>query len=169
MENEVIRITRQVCCRLCLAPDSECVSIYGVVAADREPLAQKIQSCVSIKVNIITSIVAYQRASPRVRCRVTQSPSICEPCRLYRENPFYPSIPPSILSIHAGGESFPVGRHSAWPRPGTRPPRPPAMRQCPDGAGPRRPRAAILCASIFPHPPRPPRSTPIHTCMHELY
>ncbi|XP_020715406.1 zinc finger protein hangover [Ceratitis capitata] len=42
---------RQNCCRLCLAPGSECISILNSYAADKEPLATKIQNCVSIKIN----------------------------------------------------------------------------------------------------------------------
>ena len=51
MDDEVIRIKRTACCRLCLAPDNECVSIFKTCAADKEPLAQKIQSCDNIKVS----------------------------------------------------------------------------------------------------------------------
>lgn len=40
----------RLCCRLCLAPDSECVPIMKTEAADKEPIAQKINFCVSIKV-----------------------------------------------------------------------------------------------------------------------
>ncbi|XP_067639570.1 zinc finger protein hangover isoform X2 [Eurosta solidaginis] len=43
--------TRQNCCRLCLAPGSECISILNSYAADKEPLATKIQNCVNIKIN----------------------------------------------------------------------------------------------------------------------
>lgn len=42
---------RHNCCRLCLAPDNECISILNSYAADKEPLASKIHSCVSIKVS----------------------------------------------------------------------------------------------------------------------
>ncbi|KAL5276891.1 hypothetical protein ACFFRR_002229 [Megaselia abdita] len=42
--------SRHQCCRLCLAPDSECISIFKSYAADKEPLALKIQSCVNIKI-----------------------------------------------------------------------------------------------------------------------
>ncbi|XP_059615643.1 zinc finger protein hangover-like [Phlebotomus argentipes] len=38
-------------CRLCLAPDNECVSIFATAAADREALAMKILACVNIKVH----------------------------------------------------------------------------------------------------------------------
>lgn len=38
-------------CRLCLAPDSECVPIFATAAADKEPLSSKIQACVNIKVS----------------------------------------------------------------------------------------------------------------------
>lgn len=43
--------TRQSCCRLCIAPASECISIINSYAADKEPLATKIQNCVNIKVS----------------------------------------------------------------------------------------------------------------------
>lgn len=39
-------------CRLCLAPDTECVPIFATAAADKEPLSTKIFSCVNIKVSI---------------------------------------------------------------------------------------------------------------------
>ncbi|XP_036319556.1 zinc finger protein hangover [Rhagoletis pomonella] len=42
---------RQNCCRLCLAPGSECISILNSYAADKEPLATKIQNCVSITIH----------------------------------------------------------------------------------------------------------------------
>lgn len=38
-------------CRLCLAPDTECVPIFATAAADKEPLSNKILSCVNIKVS----------------------------------------------------------------------------------------------------------------------
>lgn len=40
-------------CRLCLAPDNECVPIFTNSAADKEPLSIKIQACVNIKVGLI--------------------------------------------------------------------------------------------------------------------
>lgn len=45
------RIARNGGCRLCLAPDTECVPIFATAAADKEPLSNKILSCVSIKVS----------------------------------------------------------------------------------------------------------------------
>lgn len=39
-------------CRLCLAPDSECVPIFATAAADKEPLSNKIFACVNIKVSV---------------------------------------------------------------------------------------------------------------------
>lgn len=42
-------------CRLCLAPDTECVPIFATAAADKEPLSHKILSCVNIKVSDKTS------------------------------------------------------------------------------------------------------------------
>lgn len=51
-------IVRRGGCRLCLAPDSECVPIFATAAADKEPLSSKIQACVNIKVSCaIYSIV----------------------------------------------------------------------------------------------------------------
>lgn len=44
--------SRRVCCRLCLAPDNECVSIFTTSAADKEPLSSKIAACVRIKVSV---------------------------------------------------------------------------------------------------------------------
>lgn len=41
---------RKNCCRLCLAPEEECVPIFANFAADRQRLDQKIFSCVRIKV-----------------------------------------------------------------------------------------------------------------------
>ncbi|KAH8308483.1 hypothetical protein KR044_011978, partial [Drosophila immigrans] len=41
---------RQSCCRLCIAPASECISIINSYAADKEPLATKIHNCVNIKI-----------------------------------------------------------------------------------------------------------------------
>lgn len=49
------RQARQNCCRLCLAPDSECISILNSYAADKEPLAAKILHCVNIKVGTTQS------------------------------------------------------------------------------------------------------------------
>lgn len=46
------RAARSGGCRLCLAPDSECISIFSL-AADKEPIANKIHSCVTIKVSSI--------------------------------------------------------------------------------------------------------------------
>lgn len=53
MNDEALkRIARSGGCRLCLAPDSECVPIFATAAADKEPLSNKILSCVSIKVSV---------------------------------------------------------------------------------------------------------------------
>ncbi|KAJ6637460.1 Zinc finger protein, partial [Pseudolycoriella hygida] len=43
-------LVRRGGCRLCLAPDSECVPIFATAAADKEPLSSKIQACVNIKI-----------------------------------------------------------------------------------------------------------------------
>lgn len=50
-DDTVKRVTRNGGCRLCLAPDTECVPIFATAAADKEPLSNKIFSCVNIKVN----------------------------------------------------------------------------------------------------------------------
>ncbi|XP_052850413.1 zinc finger protein hangover isoform X2 [Drosophila gunungcola] len=44
------RSARQNCCRLCVAPQTECISIINSYAADKEPLSTKIHNCVSIKI-----------------------------------------------------------------------------------------------------------------------
>lgn len=49
--DEQAQRTRQNCCRLCIAPASECISIINSYAADKEPLATKIHNCVNIKVS----------------------------------------------------------------------------------------------------------------------
>lgn len=51
MEDEFSVVNRRVC-RLCLAPETECVPIFTTSAADKEPLSNKILTCVSIKVSI---------------------------------------------------------------------------------------------------------------------
>lgn len=54
-EDDLILLRRQIIpragCRLCLGPDTECVAIFATAAADKEPLASKIQTCVNIKVS----------------------------------------------------------------------------------------------------------------------
>lgn len=40
------------CCRLCLAPDNECVSIFKTQAADKLPIQAKIAACVQIQVSL---------------------------------------------------------------------------------------------------------------------
>lgn len=52
MSDDILkRIARSGGCRLCLAPDSECVPIFATAAADKEPLSNKILSCIGIKVS----------------------------------------------------------------------------------------------------------------------
>lgn len=46
-----VSIKPRICCRLCLAPENECVSIYKTSAADKQPLSMKINACVQIKVS----------------------------------------------------------------------------------------------------------------------
>lgn len=58
MSDDVLRrVIRGGGCRLCLAPDSECVPIFTTAAADKEPLSTKILSCVSIKVSEINIFI----------------------------------------------------------------------------------------------------------------
>jgi len=47
------RSARQNCCRLCIAPQTECISIINSYAADKEPLSTKIHNCVGIKVSAL--------------------------------------------------------------------------------------------------------------------
>lgn len=47
-------------CRLCMAPDSECVPIFATAAADKEPLSSKIMACVSVKVSAL-----HESCAPR--------------------------------------------------------------------------------------------------------
>lgn len=41
----------KACCRLCLAPENECVDIFKTQAADKLPIQTKISSCVQIQVS----------------------------------------------------------------------------------------------------------------------
>lgn len=52
-EAELLRkaLLQRGSCRLCLAPDTECVPIFSTTAADKEPLSSKILACVAIKVS----------------------------------------------------------------------------------------------------------------------
>ncbi|XP_062141739.1 zinc finger protein hangover isoform X2 [Drosophila sulfurigaster albostrigata] len=50
MDEQQTERQRQSCCRLCIAPASECISIINSYAADKEPLATKIHNCVNIKI-----------------------------------------------------------------------------------------------------------------------
>lgn len=64
MSDDLLRQTLQRGgCRLCMSPDSECVSIFATAAADKEPLSSKILACVSIKVSpfvVLGSIQIYR-------------------------------------------------------------------------------------------------------------
>lgn len=40
------------CCRLCLAPENECVEIFRTKAADKQPIQTKITACLHIQVCI---------------------------------------------------------------------------------------------------------------------
>lgn len=62
-------IPRQSCCRLCLAPDNECVSIFGTKAADKQPISLKIQACVNIQVSV-THILFFHHRSHSLFCSV---------------------------------------------------------------------------------------------------
>ncbi len=39
------------CCRLCLAPENECVAIFKTQAADKQSIQSKISSCIQIQVS----------------------------------------------------------------------------------------------------------------------
>lgn len=41
----------KACCRLCLAPETECVDIFKTQAADKQPIQTKINNCVQIQVS----------------------------------------------------------------------------------------------------------------------
>lgn len=58
MEDEFSVVNRRVC-RLCLAPETECVPIFTTSAADKEPLSNKILTCVSIKVSISFNFIDF--------------------------------------------------------------------------------------------------------------
>lgn len=47
------------CCRLCLAPQNECVEIFKTQAADKQPIQLKISSCVQIQVSYPFNYVFY--------------------------------------------------------------------------------------------------------------
>ncbi|KAG5683827.1 hypothetical protein PVAND_013090 [Polypedilum vanderplanki] len=70
------------CCRLCLAPETECVEIFKTQAADKQPIHTKIVSCVQIQVssndrlsvNICHGCVSYLNSwqSFKNRCDAAQ-------------------------------------------------------------------------------------------------
>lgn len=41
----------KTCCRLCMAPESECVGIFKTQAADKLPIKSKISACLQIQVS----------------------------------------------------------------------------------------------------------------------
>lgn len=45
------RALQRGACRLCMAPNNECVPIFATLAADKEPLAVKILSCLGLRVS----------------------------------------------------------------------------------------------------------------------
>lgn len=47
------QIAVKACCRLCLAPENECVDIFKTQASDKQPIQSKINSCVQIQVSEI--------------------------------------------------------------------------------------------------------------------
>lgn len=69
MQINLNRPPSRVCCRLCLAPENECVSIFTTSAADKEPLSSKINACVRIKVSqtFILSINLLRKMNSRER------------------------------------------------------------------------------------------------------
>lgn len=60
-------------CRLCLAPDTECVPIFATAAADKEPLSHKILSCVNIKVSDKAANSYYTSMSLSIHPPIYQS------------------------------------------------------------------------------------------------
>lgn len=61
MNDDVLKkIARSGGCRLCLAPDSECVPIFATAAADKEPLSNKILSCIGIKVSQSLKLFSFR-------------------------------------------------------------------------------------------------------------
>lgn len=42
----------KACCRLCLAPENECVDIFKTQAADKQAIQVKINACVQIQVSV---------------------------------------------------------------------------------------------------------------------
>jgi hypothetical protein len=50
------------CCRLCLAPQNECVEIFKTQAADKQPIQSKISSCVQIQVSVISFILNSRKS-----------------------------------------------------------------------------------------------------------
>lgn len=42
----------KACCRLCLAPNNECVDIFKTQAADKLTIQSKISACVQIQVSV---------------------------------------------------------------------------------------------------------------------
>lgn len=59
----------RVCCRLCLAPENECVNIYMTSAADKEPLSLKINACVRIKVSQSYNILCGKEKKRNTRLK----------------------------------------------------------------------------------------------------
>lgn len=70
----------RVCCRLCLAPENECVNIYMTSAADKEPLSLKINACVRIKVSQSYIIIEKYSTEANFRTEIDQYIKMLE-CR----------------------------------------------------------------------------------------
>lgn len=79
-ESELLRkaLLQRGACRLCLAPDTECVPIFSTSAADKEPLPVKILACVAIKVSA-KAIDDDRRANVHC-CRLLAA--LCVSCRV---------------------------------------------------------------------------------------
>lgn len=51
----MVQNSGKACCRLCLAPENECVGIFKTQAADKQQIQAKINLCVQIQVSQINS------------------------------------------------------------------------------------------------------------------
>lgn len=58
----------KACCRLCLAPENECVNIFKTQAADKQPIQTKINSCVQIQVSGKAAAGSHSKAKIRQLC-----------------------------------------------------------------------------------------------------
>lgn len=93
----------QPCCRLCLAPDSECVAILGTRAADKQPISTKIQACVSIQVSAhrLSHISLISPASQPAPIDKLDSATVCS-----RRRPHQPQYIITASRMQASSCSF---------------------------------------------------------------